>query len=418
MSDLRHRSCIKDALEEASLSWDDDYIKITLTEEFAHSGIVQSFIALGYVGQIEDECVDGLISIYISNAASNWSDKRSIFFFSTKENYWLEQGVSQDVHYFFITECKSNNFVDDASRFCQSLVCFRSWRDLLEELSDHKGTEESPESLVFFVGSDKGARKYEVIPRIALDDLLASANASALTVSEKLLSYIRIEDAQHDERKETMRVALVDYLDDCKSEKFFVKLLEGHTKLFDRYQDSYHTYMHRFSINEILEEVAEKNIDYTNRLNDSISSAQLKAFAIPGALIAVGALVKSVSLLDLLLVCLALLMVKKLTVSANQIHLSIFNNLERQVTHAFSRYKKTQHEQEVKSTADRATSELSQLIEKARSRISNINKMASLMLYLGWLYLFVRLVQSSFDGFMPKLPCLLNCYSVVHVAVG
>ena len=55
----------------------------------------------------------------------------------------------------------------------------------------------------------------------------------------------------------------------------------------------YEIYTKRFSVNKILNELDEKNLEFTSKINEFISSNQTKALTIPGALIAAGGLVKA-----------------------------------------------------------------------------------------------------------------------------
>ncbi|MFP5499050.1 MAG: hypothetical protein ACLGJE_23190 [Gammaproteobacteria bacterium] len=415
MTNTANLATLSSILDSAILSWEADYLNIKLSAIEDVISVKKCIEALGYTAEIEHETAQDHTSFWISNLNNQWEEERSIFFFKNKDSFWLEQKILRESDYFYITQEKISNFSSVYSDFCVALDCRKKWHELLINLADHQGTQGAPDALIYFVGSDKGARKYEISPSVSLPNLMLLATSAAYETAKKLFAILTIGDAQNSERKETMRVALVDYLDNCETTNYFEKILEGHEKLFSKYIESFETYIHRFSINEILEEVADKNIEYTNKLNDAIASAQLKAFAIPGALIAIGAIIKSVNTLDLALVCFGLWIIRQMTISANEIHLSIFDNLQNQVMNSFARFKKTQIEKEVKIVANEATDTLSILIKKGKTRIKSINMLANLMFGAGTLYLTIKFIQETFNLSL-HTQCIFNCQTLLQIA--
>ncbi|EKN6360428.1 hypothetical protein DVP20_20105, partial [Yersinia enterocolitica] len=150
-----------------------------------------------------------------------------------------------------------------------------------------------------------------------------------------------------------------------------------------------------FSINKILNELDQKNIEYTTKINEFISSSQNKAFTIPGALIAVGGLAKASGLLDSLLIIIGLLMVYYITSTANSVHNESYDSLKRSLVDSFSRYSQFDEGAEVKEAANKISQDLYYKIDKAKDRLKSIDDMAKGMIIIGAIYLMLRILTSA-----------------------
>lgn len=74
---------------------------------------------------------------------------------------------------------------------------------------------------------------------------------------------------------------------------------------------NYMRFTQEVSVNKILNELDEKNLEFTSKINEFISSNQTKALTIPGALIAAGGLVKANETTEAILIIAGLWMIKK-----------------------------------------------------------------------------------------------------------
>jgi hypothetical protein len=139
-------------------------------------------------------------------------------------------------------------------------------------------------------------------------------------------------------------------------------------------------------VNKLLGEIEEKVSDYISKINELVSSSQNKAFAIPGALIAVAALIKEQGALSILLICVGLYFVMLLTRTANSVYLESFSTLESQIKKSLSRYEVIKDEAEVRISAEEAKTKLLNLLSGARLRIGVINRLAIFTFVLGVVY--------------------------------
>ncbi|WP_236502645.1 hypothetical protein, partial [Pseudomonas tremae] len=122
----------------------------------------------------------------------------------------------------------------------------------------------------------------------------------------------------------------------------------------------------------------------------SISSSQSKAFALPGALIAIAALIKNADFFSLLFVCAGLLSVTVLTFVANRIHFESYDALEDQVTRSMARYEIMKDEDSVRVSATGAKEKLLVLIKRSKSRLEFINALSVTIFIMGVFYTALR----------------------------
>lgn len=395
-------------LKASVITWDEDYVVVTPSDKADITFIQEAISNLGYARDFDTS--DSTISI--SNAQGAWGSARSLYFYKDRNSFWLDYHFMPESRYFFVTDCNSTNLVAEVTDLSVALNCYSCWKTLFSELSDHLGTPSSSDTYVFFVGGEKGARKYSVTPRLPLQKVVSIATPLAHNTALRLLSYLHIKDAQDTERRETMRVALMDFFDDLdvSAKELFSQSLEKHDALLSKYVESFDKLIHRYSINKALEEVAEKNIDYVNKLNDTISAAQNKAFTIPGAMIAIAALVRTFGVAEAILVLIGLWMVKIITKGTNEIQLSTLENLEIEVRQTFTRYRKASDEAAVKSKADAAMSSVLDMITKARGRIAVVNRLSNVMLLVSFGYILYRVIPIYISPFIFKL-CSLGMWA-------
>jgi len=280
----------------------------------------------------------------------------------------------------------------------QKLNLYFRWKRVLKALADHEGAKGRPHSFIFFIDSEKGSKKFEINPLISLDAFLeidgSIENADAISAVEALLSIE--EDIHSDERHRILRASLAELSDSASIKHDFVKLANQSTEFRKKYKDLYELYARRFSVNKLLNEIDEKTTDYLTKVQDSIASSQTKAYALPGALIGVAALVKSVSGLDFILVISGFAFIWYLTKVANDISREAYRILSEQIDKSFSRYQDLPDSNTgVKDAATEKKEVLDTLLKKANDRLDTIDKLAIVMLVLGGLYLTLRIINEA-----------------------
>src|SRR5690606_38577851 len=104
-------------------------------------------------------------------------------------------------------------------------------------------------------------------------------------------SLLDTDDVHAAERQHVMRETLLEML--SGEESTTINKLMEKTKDFSRkYHDRYKVYVSSFSINKIISDIEIERINYLSKVHDSLISQQGKAFAIPGVMIAIGAVLR------------------------------------------------------------------------------------------------------------------------------
>lgn len=207
----------------------------------------------------------------------------------------------------------------------------------------------------------------------------------------KLKAIIDLDDAQTNERKSILKKAISDFVADDHS---FRNIIDAGERVLNRYNDLLDLYTKRFTVDKILSEIESKNLEYTTKINDYISSSQSKAFTIPGALIAVGALFKAGGILEALVVLVGLFMVYSLTKSANDAQRESYDDLKRGLEESFKRYHEFDEGKEVRKAANLTLNTLLEKIDRAKRRLGDIDMLGKIMQYVALVYIVVQYIRS------------------------
>lgn len=187
------------------------------------------------------------------------------------------------------------------------------------------------------------------------------------------------------ERQSILRVAISDFVD---NKCVLTEIIEKDERIYNRYKDLIYLYTKKFSIDKVLSEIVSKYIEYTSKINDIVSSTQNKAFVIPGALIAVSALIKTDNLHAGLLVIIGLLMIFLITFVSNKLYKESFDELNASLKISFERFKILEKRTQICTAANDAGEKLNKKICKAKSRLKLVNVMSFVMLLVGGVVIY------------------------------
>lgn len=315
--------------------------------------------------------------LYISRSSDAWSGYCPLF--TTKDKLWNKIIQQEPVsnfsfpEHFFIQDNKLSSFDDTCEKLIKKIKCVLVWRELLSSLSDHVIDNNN---FVFFINKDDVGKKYHLNTSLNFDSVESiSFPDESINAAKYLSGKIADEDAHHDERRSVMRSTLSDFFDNSE-EECFLNVVSKAERFKLKYNELYSLYIDRFSINKILNELETKSLEYTGKVNELLASGQVRALTIPGAIVAVGALYRTESFMNSLLILLAVFLVKELTITANQVHRETFLFLEEQVESSFDKYLKTGEDQGVKVSAGENKSKLITLIGNAKGRLDKIDDWA------------------------------------------
>ncbi|WP_273867558.1 hypothetical protein [Serratia odorifera] len=344
-----------------------------------------------------------------------WLDKRSTYwdsgecgFYSNIDALWQRCYQSDSLPEFFYVIDKKISALDcNDDETLITLNLYFNWKKLLLDLSDHYANQ----YYVFFMVNDKGGDKIEIESTLDIKELPKLTNPKKhLELVMDLQRKLDFKDLHTLERRAVMRATLGEIAKEQKKEVNLLGALLASTALFDKkYNELYEIYTKRFSVNKLLNELDEKSLEFTAKINEFISSSQTKALTIPGALIAVGALAKVEAPLEALIIIGALWMIKKVNISSNQVYRDAFDALDNRLENAFKKYLKFHNELEVKQSAESIRTELSELITNSKTRLSTLDRLANAMYYGGTFYLFLKLAtKDPYKTLLHKAWSLLN----------
>lgn len=206
----------------------------------------------------------------------------------------------------------------------------------------------------------------------------------------KLKAIIDLDDAQANERKSILKKSISDFV---REDNSFRKIIVAGERILNRYNDLVDLYTKRFTVDKILNEIETKSLEYTAKINDYISSSQSKAFTIPGALIAVGALFKSGGFWGGVIVLVGLYMVYYLTKSANDAQRESYDDLKDGLAESFKRYHQFDEGAEVRRAAKNTLISLSEKIDRAKKRLDDIDSLGCIMQIVALVYILAQLFK-------------------------
>jgi hypothetical protein len=308
--------------------------------------------------------------VFVSLNAGNWANKSPIY--ETWEQLFSSIANSSELpKYFYVIE--SNNSCFDNTHYQQVLILFGLVRQLLPKLADHcepqQGIAKGSRKLFFIIEASDGIAKYEFSPSIDWQDVKSLESVEEqIILARKLNNIIQLGDSQDSERKSVMRSAFHELISVCHSETdIFKKFLLSIIHFHKRYEEHYELFVKRFSINKVLHEINEQDLTYTSKINEIISSAQNKALTIPGALIAIGAVMKIDHIVDGIAVAIGMLVTTFIVHRSLSVHHATFEHIERQVDSEFKRYDILNEDVEIRKQAQSANHELLTLLKKAKT---------------------------------------------------
>lgn len=384
-----------DLLKASKLSDDDGYLRAELPQQdrMTDDEIYTILEKCGYKNSASSITTDIL---YISRTSHKWSDGNCPIFMDT-DQFWNQIQSSDCLpnEYFIVKES-----IASCDNKCRAIIwaynSFFIWKKLLTHIADHFQSNK----VVIFITSENSVTKLD-IPLIVSNSSLQQLEQSEKCHNEilKLYSLIEINDPHSKERASVLRTALSEIIYNVdESESLLFEFIQRSPLLNRKYDELYDIYIRRFSVNKLLNELDEKSLEFTSKINEYISSSQNKAFTIPGALIAIGALVKSGGIIESAIIFLGLWIIMSVTKTANDIYRESFNSLDSRLNTAFKKYLKFDEGKEVRDSAVEIETELRNQIKNAKLRLKKIDRWALFMLIGGAIFLIISIYNNINTG--------------------
>lgn len=376
-------------LTGASSRVEASYTVISLEENIVTANgaeIIRLLQAIGYKNATN--CIENN-EIWLNRQVSSWADP---IIYENIESFWTRVNTQSSLPKYYIIGTPLL-FPTTKNESIDKIHIFFMWKDILSLIADHHNNDCS---VLFFTNDDKSYA-------VELKHFLQYSDVDCLTNSplkydiiKELLDTIRIKDLHKSERKLVLRSAIYEVFK-AQGAFNFVDLLNSTENVRKKYDELYEIYTKRFSVNKILNELDEKNLEFTSKINEFISSNQTKALTIPGALIAAGGLVKANETTEAILIITGLWMIKKVNFISIEIFNETFDNLRSRVESAFDKYLKFEENKEIKDNADSIKNSITNLIDKAKTRMRTVKYLASAMFYGGLIYVGYKQFPAFFD---------------------
>ncbi|HIF9402461.1 TPA: hypothetical protein ACX6SN_000783 [Photobacterium damselae] len=331
----------------------------------------------------------------IKTGARYWS--RSKFLFTSDESLFEEcdtQGtVPESLLYFDQKEHKFVEFNSELDLY-NKLKIFVELRNLLTELADHTIPNEE---VIFLIKNDDGGVKHKVSIALEYDSFVSAFSNKKVNLEEsvklleKLQQKISLEDAQDKERRNCMRSAFDVLIQGLNEEsEIFTYTLANIVKFHKTYTEHHNMFLSDFTINKVIQEINTKDLEYTGKINEITSSVQTKALAIPGAMVAITAIMKVDNLVSAVGVIIALLLTCLVIQESLDIYKDSFKHLSKQVKNVFSRYQVLSQKSEVRAEAKQTEKALGKLIEKGEGGLSYVSKIIWIVWFASLFFVVVK----------------------------
>ncbi|EFU2869649.1 hypothetical protein LEX80_004581 [Salmonella enterica] len=397
---------ITNILYQSDISDKDGYLyaKLPISSDISNDEIISALNIFGYSNYAK--CIENGDELYLNRSSDYWPDGDSPLFLD-KEQFWQQIHSTELLpDFFFIQSEKISSCDAHPSSLIQSYNVVFLWRRLLKNIADHY----QPNRAVIFITTDNSVKKLEIpllVKSLEIDKIINKKIISQEV--SNLNTLVEIKDPHTKERISVLRTAISEITSHANSdENILLEIIRMTSLLVKKYDELYEIYTRRFSVNKLLNELDEKSIEFTSKINEIISSSQGKALTIPGALIAVGALVKSGGLLEAIIIFFGLWLIKTTTVTANDIYRDSLDSLYKRLENAFKKYLKFDEEKEVTETAKEIEADLKLQISNAKKRLKKVDRWAIYMLAVGFIYLSISTLNQSHPDIFIKMINLLK----------
>ncbi|KAF0254734.1 MULTISPECIES: hypothetical protein [Pseudomonas] len=266
-------------------------------------------------------------------------------------------------------------------------------RETLKTLCHSEGDERQAHKYIFFSSKESLLTKLEISYLMTCDELLAiKASEKDLKDAQTLQSAVMADEDVHcEERRHVMRETLTDFLKDEKDWNIRL-IMASVSKFYKKYNERYKVYVSKFSVNKILTEIENDCVSFLGKVQEAIMAQQTKAFAVPGGIVAAGAILKpATTTWDYLVILVGLVISTWMIVSLNNNVVSHINLL----TEEFERSTKKYDDivvgvEEIHEKIEESRKKLSASSKSAQSRLAVLTRVCCLVLVLVSLILLKR----------------------------
>lgn len=370
----------------------ENEIQIDLPDLSNETMITQAFNDLGYT---DTKRLFRGAKLKFSTGTKLWSGKKVVY--TKNEDIFEDVDASFQLpkNTIFVDPSNSKLKVLDSSvSIYKKLKIFLTFRTLLADLSDyaipHEGLAKGSAKVILLIKTDDGGSKHDIDTSMDFESFMDVFDNVELDKSinllDKLIQCIKLDDQQDKERKNCMRSAFDSVIssldDDCDIFQYGLKNI---VKLHKKYTEHHNIFLSDFTINKVVQEIQTKDLEYTGKINEITSSVQTKALAIPGAMVAISAVMKVDTIISGVSIVIALFATCLVIHKSLKIYSTSFNHLEKQIKNVFSRYQVLNQKSEIRKEAEETEIALTRMTQTADKDISFIR----IIIWSIWLFSIV-----------------------------
>ncbi|MCK0754390.1 hypothetical protein [Chromohalobacter japonicus] len=331
-----------------------------------------------------------------SLSPDNWEEPPPIY--QDYQTFWERNEAADEFpREFFVISKGASSHSDEHDAFLRTFEVFLKVRNVAKDISDYYVPADK--KALFLVSSGEGVVKKSLVTSLSYEEVLElSLSQEDVRSSSELSSLIYADDVHSSERKEVLRRTITSLLDEPHAGlSDFSWVLKNVSKLHDKYKEQYEIYFHNFSVSKLLNEVDQKTLEFNSKLMDFISNSQNKALTIPGAIVALGALVKSGGGLEIFVVLVGVFIVSQIVVVSNNMMRGTFEDLEWQIEKSFEKFSRIKDSREVVNLAEESASRLYKKIEVAKRNLWKVTLVARMTFWVGLIYAVLVFCGSPSD---------------------
>lgn len=324
--------------------------------------------------------------------SEHWQDGFKGYFYSTLDNFMRVCVRKKSVPSKFCILDRKLSESDTDDPLLKKVVQVTKWVKLLSDMADHI---QDNNVLVFFVHHKEGKTKpYQISPFVDLQVIEQLELDCDEARYERLHGSWHLEDAQTKDRQSVMLVSFAEIMSSMEDGNNPFEVFLSNTKKFhDRYCENYEIYVNRFTVDSQLREIDEQHLSFVGKLQDLVTSSQTKAFALPGVMVAIGALARTNNFLGVVAIVVGVVMTKVLITKSNELLRENLDHFKDTFDRALGHYVKSRTEaEEVKSHAKDAQEKLDAQLVKAKGRVDFIDTMSNWMLGVGLVLAFIMFI--------------------------
>ncbi|UZE17088.1 hypothetical protein LOY70_24950 [Pseudomonas sp. B21-054] len=270
-------------------------------------------------------------------------------------------------------------------------------REMLQTLCHNNGDESQTLKYVFYSSKESFLTKIEISYLITYEELLTiDVDAKGIKHAQAMHAAVMADEDVHcEERRHVMREALTDFFKD-KNDDSIRLIMASISNLYKKYNERYKVYVSKFSVNKILTEIESDCVSFLGKVQDAIMAQQTKAFAVPGGIVAAGAVLKpATTAWDLLVILVGL------TISTWMI-ISLNNNVSTHIkllANEFERSTKKYDDivvgvEEIQEKIEDSRKKLLSSSKTAESKLNTLTRICWLVLILVSLILLKRFLET------------------------